>query len=277
MNNLNKYFTNNIQDQIDVVLSNQYKKEKSLLYKNTIVYKTFYENYLNVPDDDNISYVLNNDGQRCDNFIKTHKGKHVLFAGCSFTFGESLPYKKNWSGYLYNKLCESNKISGYFCLGYPGAGIDIIINNIYRYCNLYGCPNAIFVLFPESSRKYKWREDGYYSIMSKEDRYSLYDGFENFIYDIHSKIKNLEIFCKMLNISLAWSSWDTEDSKIYSDLNFENYIYLSDKDIVKFANNHDEIDDIYFYTARDKSHPGLFYHNGIANIFLKRIHDENLL
>lgn len=50
-----------------------------------------------------IAYNLNSDNFRSDEFIKKHKNKHILFAGCSNTFGEGVEYEKTWAYRLYKE------------------------------------------------------------------------------------------------------------------------------------------------------------------------------
>lgn len=248
---------------------------ESKFKKNTVHTTTVYEEFLNVRDEKDITYIINNNGHRSDNFITDHKNKHVLFSGCSYTFGESLPYMENWSGKLYNKLIKKENLSGYFNLSYPGGGIDIIINNIYKYCNKYGNPNTIFLFLPEASRKMIWHNNKYYSVMSGNNNfYDLYWGKENAIYDIFHKIKNLENFCKNSGIKLFWSTWSEQDKAYYKLLKFDRYINIEINDIINMSTNYKEIDMPYYRSARDGSHPGKAYSDGLSNIFLKEYNED---
>lgn len=86
-------------------------------------------------------------------------------------------------------------------------------------------------------------------------------------------IKNLERFCANSGIRLIWSCWAEQDSQTCLELDFSNYVHLSYKKIQDHITNFDESDDPYFYTARDKSHPGLAFSNGVSNIFLKEYNE----
>lgn len=285
---MNKYlhsecFLDDVQPQLNIIPFFNYKNfleekdvssEKSL-NSNKTYDLTVYEKYLNIKPDKEITYEINLDGHRSDIFKKDHKETHILFSGCSYTFGESLPYKKSWSGYLHKKISEKIKLSGYYNLAYPGGGIDIIINNIYKYCNKYGSPNAIFLFLPEASRKNIWYKDRYYSVMSGDEHfYDLYWGKENATYTIYNQLKNFEYFCNKANIFLRWATWSEKDIDIYSKLNFSNYLNIDKNQIIDSAKNYEESSSKYFMSARDNSHPGLAYSDGLANIFLKEFNEN---
>ena len=57
-----------------------------------------------------IAYNLNSDNFRSDEFIKKHKNKHILFAGCSNTFGEGVEYEKTWAYRLYKEISKERLI-----------------------------------------------------------------------------------------------------------------------------------------------------------------------
>lgn len=280
---MSECFLDDVQPQLNIIPFFHYKSfleghsfdiEKSLK-SNNIYDLTVYEKYLNIMPNKRIDYIINSNGHRSDVFKKDHKGLHVLFSGCSYTFGESLPYMKSWSGYLHKKLEEKNNLSGYYNLSYPGGSIEIIINNIYKYCDKYGYPDAIFLFLPEASRKNVWHNNKYYCIMSGDDYfYDLYWGKENACYSIYNQIKNFEHFCKSSNIFLRWSTWSEKDMSMYENLNFQNYLSISTKEIINNAKNYEDSSDEYFMSARDKSHPGLAYSDGLANIFLKEFNEN---
>jgi hypothetical protein len=283
-----KEFSDSINGQIMVFsggeINKYYSKLEDIVFKKNYLLagetykKTSHEIFNGVQDDDSISYKMNLDGHRSDNFTKDHKGLHILFAGCSFTFGEGLPNKENWSGRLYKKILKDFKISGYYNLSYLGGSIDIIINNIYNYINRYGVPDYIFILFPEVKRKYKYNGGIFYSdIPGQEEKYSNYGSMENSIYQNFSLIKNLEIFLNHTNCKMLWTTWNDEDAKIFNNMPFDNYIYCLEYDIISKADNYKEVKNKYFYRSRDGWHPGLIYSDGLSNMFMEKINEKNLL
>jgi hypothetical protein len=280
--------SNSIDLQLNVIAGSEYDNYKNGVFPNSEnrdlnpnneYTTTFYERQQGVKNDASITYKINSSGQRCDEFKKNHEGKHILFSGCSFTFGESLPYKKNWAGYLYDKLNKAHNLSGYYTVAYPGGGVDVITNNIYKYCDIYGNPDAIFLLIPEASRKILWGNDKYYSIISPYERYpyDVNQGFENAVYSTYHYMHNLEIFCNKLNIKLMWSSWHQEEARLYNNMNFKNYIHIEHDEIIKKANNYKEINSPYYGSARDNCHPGLMFSDGVSSIFLEKINENNIL
>ena len=64
---------------------------------NTEITILEYEKKLNVVDDGSIIYKYNNHGMRCEDFKVLHEGKHILFAGCSYTEGASIEIENLWS------------------------------------------------------------------------------------------------------------------------------------------------------------------------------------
>ena len=97
-------------------------------------------------------YLTNQYGFRCDNFSAQHEGPHILFAGCSLTYGESVPQELSWAQILYNKIAEEIGASGYFNIGTPGASMTDIIDLVRAYSSKYGVPDHIFILFPNLKR-----------------------------------------------------------------------------------------------------------------------------
>lgn len=103
-----------------------------------------------------IDYNLNSDNFRSDEFIKKHKSKHILFAGCSNTFGEGVKYEKTWAYRLYKEISKEEELSGYFNLGASGASIFETLVNVQRYIRKYSMPDVIFLLFPEIERDIRY-------------------------------------------------------------------------------------------------------------------------
>jgi hypothetical protein len=249
--------------------------ESRIMLPNSTYSKTWYEEHMSVPDDKNISYKLNNYGHRSEDFNNL-KGFNILFAGDSFTFGEGLPYMKNWSGYLFEKIKNKNKkLSSYQSLSYLGGSIELIINNIYKYCDEFGNPDVVFMLLPELCRHISWHRDEYYSIVP--DKFYNSIDKNNTIYRNYNIIRSLEIYCKSAGIKFIWSSWADHENDLLLSLGFKNYVYLNEEIINDNAKNYHEESDKYFYAARDKNHPGLIYSDGLSNIFLNILYPKQKL
>ena len=100
------------------------------------------------------TFNINSDFFRSDEFKTAHDGKHILFSGCSVTYGVGLYTKELWSHLLYNKIKNKEKVSGYYNLGTPGTGVFDIVFNIFKYIKNYGNPDVIFIDLPDLSRFY---------------------------------------------------------------------------------------------------------------------------
>jgi hypothetical protein len=139
----------------------------------------------------NLNYQLNSNGYRCDYFQKTHDGLHLLFTGCSNTFGEGVVQDKTWTSLLHKEISKNQKVSGYYNLAICGSTIFEIIKNCYRYIRRYGAPDYIFMLLPEIERDH---------IYFKESRQLLV----SHIVEIY---KMFEDFCNAKNIKLISTTW----------------------------------------------------------------------
>jgi hypothetical protein len=254
-------------------------KDHEEYYKSGNCYDTsFVESHMGIKYDQRISYFINEQGHRSDLFSKNLTGKHILFGGCSVTFGEGLPYKMNWSGKTYDKISSKEQMHGFNNLSYPGAGIDFIINNVYKYCSEYGNPDLILLYLPELARKYHWYSSSYYGmVINGEYRYQPYHNRENAKYFAYYAIKNFELFCKNSNINLIWSTWQQDDLNEYESMGFDNLLVVREHDIFKASKNYHESSDKYFDKARDGSHPGLAYSDGLSNLFIEEIYEKNYL
>lgn len=232
--------------------------------------------------DDGITYRLNSFGLRCDEFSKNNDNiDHTLFAGCSFTFGESLPYLENWAGRMFKEFSKTINISKYYSLSYGGGSIDYIIENIYRYIEFSGKPNRIFVLFPESKRRMA-EHRGEVVVLNPEPSIKkhmeyVWGNSDSVEYQLE-KIKEFERYCDTNNIYMLWTSWsdhERERLKGYNSKHFINFSteYLKSKMINKKNTPPHLIK--YYDRARDERHPGIGYNSAIANIFMERYVSEN--
>ena len=58
-----------------------------------------------------VDLTLNSKNFRCEEFESNHEGEHLLFSGCSTTFGIGLEEDEVWSKKLYNRIKDNNKVS----------------------------------------------------------------------------------------------------------------------------------------------------------------------
>jgi len=221
------------------------------------------------------SYSLNNYGHRCDDFEIQGTNRHFLFAGCSFTFGEGLPYKKNWSGIMHERLLSKYDESfGYYSLGYCGGSNDLIARNIINYVSSFGKPEAVFVLFPESSRKLEIVDDKEVLIIPHKDssKRDIWVKKDAAFLKTYRTIYRLYEELSGMNIRLVWSFWDESDrKKIKKFPRIDGYVDIPDDRIFEMALPDDNSG--YYDIARDFAHPGVCYNSGIAGIFLEEFYN----
>lgn len=91
-------------------------------------------------------------GYRSDQFKYKHDGKHILFSGCSYTWGSGLYKNEIWANLVYKKISSEEKCSGYFNLGIPGSCVTNQVYDIFFYCQKFGNPNVIFYCMPGTNR-----------------------------------------------------------------------------------------------------------------------------
>lgn len=218
---------------------------------------------------------------RSDEFIKTHKGLHIIFSGCSNTWGTGLNKEELWSYKLYNKILKENPCSGYFNLGILGSSVASQIINLFKYFKEYGNPNIVFINFPDLLRFYGYSDkakiffDSFYKEQSKQILELI-----NFQYYFM-----LDQYCKSNNIKLYSFSWI--ESKQKTPMNhkifevpfhsFNSYYKINKQDIENYIKvykeNNPNQDFIDF--ARDNEHPGIG-HNEYWSNFMYNIYKEDL-
>jgi hypothetical protein len=219
--------------------------------------------------DKSISYVINSDGFRCDEFgIDT--SSNFLFAGCSVSFGMGLPYESTWA-YKLNKSLGKNR---FYNVSTSGLSIYNIVNNIISYIKNEGNPEHIFVMFPEYIRvpRFEKLEKDYYLVTNY-----LYPelGLEHTMFAKHlsiNSITTLELLCSKLGIGLTWTTWDAGFSDELANgpisKNFNNFLNTIDNLVGGFRKN--EKDYPYWDWARDKNHFGEQNHD----MFYKAIEND---
>lgn len=154
-----------------------------------------------------IEYKLNSENFRCDEFIDKHETDHVIFAGCSNTFGEGIHYEKTWAYRLYKEIYKKESLTGYFNLGSSGASIFEILTNVHRYIRKYGMPNTIFLLLPEIERDIRYFIKPEISLTT-------------IIAELYNQ---LEFLCKQSGTLLISTSWLNMDEEFIVEKYNKNY------------------------------------------------------
>ncbi len=300
--NLNTFLTNysgcmNLNVSSRVKILNAFGKElKSISSRNhafvfdqldadDINYEPWIINYIDEPD----TLTLNSQNFRSDEFKKEHDGKHILFAGCSVTYGTGLYSKEIWPYLVYNKIKEKEKVSGYYNISLPAISTFQIVADIFRYINNYSKPDVIFLNLPDVCRFYtvienivsqetEWKDkislnkmenfeyfkDKYFhSVMPFQNTIDSAIVYEKFIY-IYQYLLMLETFCKMNNIQLFIFSWSPAMANFLNSNAVElDSVYKTtwpSPDWIqsyKMKNKEDK----FYLVARDKIHYGTAYHS----------------
>lgn len=241
-------------------------------------------------DESLTNITLNSKNFRCEEFVKDHNGEHLLFSGCSTTFGIGLEEEEVWSKKLYNKIKENKEVSGYFNLAMPGIGSLEIVANIFKYINKFGNPNSIFICLPNLERDYIHINQDNIEMIVKDKIFELESLVHGrYLEDFNTKsldalkIKTfhyllfLEIYCKSNNINLYCFSWDYNFPKIDLDRFFT---FSKDLFVKFFKNNSDDlVKEKYSITSRDDKHVGTAYHyfwsDSFYDIYTKECENVN--
>jgi hypothetical protein len=231
---------------------------ESFLFKNKKDFKADFD------------YSLNSLGLRSEEFLK---GSNLLFAGCSFTFGEGLPYKSNWSGILFDEISMKNaQVGQYHNLGYCGGSVDYIIKNIVNYIEIFGAPRYVFALFPESSRKTVLSNKKEITVIpyKEEDKALVWGKRENSFYQMYKQVSLLLDRLNRHDTKLIWSTWDDFDRKMFlKTTKLDGYVPINDFKVLQKATGKTSKNSKYYEKARDEAHPGICYNSGVAQIFLE--------
>jgi hypothetical protein len=201
------------------------------------------------------SSEINALGFRSDEFKKTHKDYHVLFLGCSYTWGTGLYLKEVWSKMLYEKIKKEKPTSGFFNLAIPGDSLYSSITNAFKYFKNFGNPDVLFFNIQDIKRFYAYNKENnlfYRSIVSDNKVLELM---------AYQYYYMLEQYCSANNIILISFTWCLED-ETHPLSNFKSFSYPQIKNIsdfvIKYKNENQEVKESFI--ARDGHHMGTAYH-----------------
>jgi hypothetical protein len=101
-----------------------------------------------------LTYRVNRQGFRSKHFQKLDPNKiNILYAGCSWTFGEGIVEEHAWSNILSNKIQEHcKKEVDYHNVSAMGASPHLIIKNVMAFIRNYGKPDYLFIEMSDHSR-----------------------------------------------------------------------------------------------------------------------------
>lgn len=115
-------------------------------------------------NEDNIHYLLNSMNYRCDEFDKNtfiNSDLNIIFTGCSYTFGFSIPSDHTWPHLMHQELMKifPDKRIPYFNLGMVGCGLNTFVRQIMNLTNAYSNIDMIVLLAPGVLRREVFSED----------------------------------------------------------------------------------------------------------------------
>lgn len=242
-----------------------------VLGKNTLFYEyeQMFNNYEFINNNDVIKDLnvkaypdfFNDYGFRSDTFTKSHIGKHILFSGCSVTSGVGLLRDEIWSHLLYNKIKDIDNVSGFYNLAIQGTSSYVAISNLFKYFNIYGNPDIIFLNIPSLLRFYGFTLDKN-NILESIYEDESFDLLKVVAFQYYSM---LEQYCKSNNIQLYSFSWH-EKTQTFMSNNLETFYSFNHNDLNNFLYEYkNKNDDIFYEKARDNQHYGTAYHQYWAN------------
>jgi len=229
---------------------------------------------------------LNSTGYRCDELTKDHDGLHVLFGGCSYTWGSGLLVEETWSKKLYNRLNLEEKCSGYFNVAFPGSSVFIQIFDIIRYCETYGNPDVIFYNIPGLNR--------FFGVEIDQETEKPFDppmigntliSFDSEAIPVvrfmsYQYYYMLEKYCKSNNIKLFSFSWMPDH--FFRDLSSQEespindfYVYKRE-DILKYVTEYvlNHKDEKWVKISRDGQHWGTAYNQFWADFIYNKYKEK---
>lgn len=245
-----------------------------------------------VPDE-NIVYEFNNEWFRSDDFIVDHSEKyHVLFAGCSETEGVGSSLDTVWTKMLHESLKNDYDIGGFYSVAKSGFGWQKIITSVMIYIKKYGTPTHLFILLPNIDRMFKWFDSE--RIWRYIQRFPIgvgdpkeHDGMRSATEEEHMEMlinfiiswKLFEQYCKLLNIKVLWTTWDSEENENHRIFNQSENFFIghTDTELANFIKAHRpdgklEEDDL----NRRDGHSGKLYHMFWKENFYNEINKRGL-
>lgn len=210
---------------------------------------------------------FNSKNYRSHEFTKNHLGKmHVLFSGCSVTFGDGLFLEEVWSYKLWKSLGTT---SGYFSLAMQGNNIPNIVFEIMKYCSIYGKPDMIVLNLPDIYRSFKphSHDNKMFMFYCLADPVPKESKEASLMLEVQAfqAYKMLELFCDSNDIPLYSFSWSADTENLLGDGEFKTFFKL-DKDemstmVYDYANKMKENSEFALDARDEGKHFGIAIHN----------------
>jgi len=282
-------------------------------FANKTISLSIPEESLGVVDDNSILYKYNSNSFRSEEFTSSHEGMHILFAGCSSTFGTACKYEDVWAKLVYDEISLTKKTSGYFNLGLAGASVDAIYKDILIYISRYSKPDFIFMLLPDPYRYFKYlnETENWYLTGCIEYKNKIIDDAwgrrlgnqaavgltpeaqiknidqiekskdflpEEKIIDLQFhylyQIQNIEMVCRAFGIKLIWSTWHIDSAKsIKNSQIYDNYISITEENEILDYLSNVTEKTNTSFILRDGIHHGTEYHKYWSKKFLDKFNE----
>lgn len=252
---------------------------------NEFTHQMIIDNYLKAvgkdASTDTFTY-FNSHGLRSDELEGLYETR-LLFAGCSITYGEGVPFEYTWPYMVKEYIGNNGKGIPYNNIATPGATITDIVYQIFMYMGEVGIPDTIFVNFPDYGRE---REVLSKSIDKEHDAY--YGENQTFLIQDRA-IASLIGVCNALTIDLYVGSWADNkfdqqfDYSLKDSLENKNFVNLKYEDIdmqknIEFLDNYvSNMPSEYqcmLEVAIDEKHPGILDHKRYAKAFIHAFIDK---
>ena len=206
-------------------------------------------------------YDTNSIGLRSDELRVVDYGTHVLFGGCSQTFGYGINEKESLWSYIVNKNFDDS--SGYFNVARNGWNISQVVLDSIVYCNSYGMPKYMFLLLPDIER-----ESVNFKMTTKDKLNSTEKEYINLLQKRSAFISLLAVenFCSANSIKLVYSTWSGPTAKLFSTWKLKNYMPIVNFDDVSSDES------IFFFTDLQPDRHWKKHHNQkFAELILENI------
>lgn len=219
---------------------------------------------------------------RSDEFSKDHGSKkHILFSGCSVTYGTGLLLEETWTRQLWQTLQDT---SGYFNLAMEGNNISNMVFEIIKYCSIYGNPNTIVLNLPDPYRSMQPMPGGSTNFIFDRPKF---DNKKNMPLDSETELlkaklelavfqsyKVLELYCKSHNIELYSFSWDMKTEDLFGSPDFPTFFKIDQgwlaAAMVEYLELNPDKEEFSIYARDQAKHPGTAYHYAYFK-FIKQI------
>jgi len=219
---------------------------------------------------------INLNNFRSDNFKSNHEGLHILFSGCSYTFGNGMAYNKIWSKVLYDQIQKNTKTSGYFNIGATAASIMECISLIFKYCKTYKNPDVIFLNMPDLTRFYSVNNKNiikFSHLTKKNDKVLNLLAYQYYLM--------LDLYCKSNDIKLYSFTWSLCEDDKYLGINdsginnFDTYYEYNISDVDRFVKQYLYENKDSKLLADDEMHLGDPYHKYWSEFIYQKYLEKN--